>query len=644
MRTPVRELLGPPLQRGLDLIRIFRRPLVVLGHLVLIPVGYYAAFLLRFDMAIPPAAAAVFWDTVLWMIVLRTVAFGAAGLFHGWWRHAGIRDLSNLAKAVTASSLMFLVWAYVVAPIDGLPRSILLLDWGIAIILFGGIRFSVRAFRERGVLWVRRSGAPRALIVGAGSAAERLLRELHRDPTEPIFPVGLVDDDPSKRGMRIHGATVLGTTADIARLTARYRAGMVVIAIPSASREEMRAIIDPCIDTGLDFKIVPSLREVIDGRARMGELRNVEVEDLLGRDVVHLDVTGTETDVRGAVILVTGAAGSIGSELVRQLARLQPRHLVLFDQAESPLYFTHLELLRLHPRLRISVVVGDITNESHVDRVFQEHRPEVIFHAAAYKHVPLMEENPVEAVRNNVFGTLTVAECASRFGARRFVLISTDKAVRPSSIMGATKRIAEQIVLGWPSLTASGTDFRAVRFGNVLGSEGSVIPLFRRQMAAGQPLTVTHPEVTRYFMTIPEAAQLVLQAAGLKDAAGRISMLEMGEPVRIADLAEKLIRLSGMEPYRDVSIVFTGLRPGEKLHEELMSDLETTVATEVKKIRIVQTSNPDADALQSGMDRLAASMGIGLRTDVIDALCGLVPECVPPLCRRPTKPLVAVGE
>ncbi|HEY7767826.1 UDP-N-acetylglucosamine 4,6-dehydratase family protein, partial [Longimicrobium sp.] len=377
-----------------------------------------------------------------------------------------------------------------------------------------------------------------------------------------------------------------------------------------------------------------SMRELLDGRARLGELRPVQVEDLLGRDTVALELAGVQEDLEGRVVLVTGGAGSIGSELARQVAAMEPRRLVVLDQAETPLYYAVLDLVRAHPRLDIVPVVADITNEGRMESVFAEHRPDCVFHAAAYKHVPLMEDNAVEAVRNNTLGTLCVAQMAARFGADKFVLISTDKAVHPSSVMGATKRVAEQVVLGWPSLRRAGTDFRAVRFGNVLGSDGSVLPLFRRQMDAGQPLTVTHPDVTRYFMTIPEAVQLVLQASAIPDAAGRICMLDMGEPVRIVELAENLIRLSGLEPYRDVPIVFTGLRPGEKLHEELMSEHEATIPTALAKIRIVQSNEPAPDTLMPGLDRLGAAVEVGSAEDCLLGICALVPECVAPLRER----------
>jgi FlaA1/EpsC-like NDP-sugar epimerase len=471
-------------------------------------------------------------------------------------------------------------------------------------------------------------------VIGAGQAGERLLRELQRDATPTVNPVGLVDDDPEKARMRLHGTPVLGTTDQLESLVTKAAIELVVIAIPSASRDDMRRLVDRCLQTGVDFKIVPSMREMLEGRARVNQLRDVQIEDLLGREAVDLSIDPTGGGLRGRTVLVTGGAGSIGSELARQIAVFRPARLVIMDQAESPLYFAHLELQAAHPGLPVHPVVGDITDQSRVEHVFARYRPEYVFHAAAYKHVPLMESNPVEAVRTNVFGTLCVAQAAARYGAERFVLISTDKAVNPSSVMGATKRVAEQIVLGWPALRKSGTDFRAVRFGNVLGSDGSVIPLFKRQLAAGQPLTVTHAEVTRYFMTIPEAVQLVLQAAALPEAAGRTCMLEMGEPVRIVDLAENLIRLSGLRPHVDVPIVFTGLRPGEKLHEELMSQYEATVPTEISKVRILQSSEPDSEALTGALDHLAAAAAVGERADILNALRALVPDCVPPL-RRP---------
>lgn len=613
----------------------FRRPLIFAVHLLLIPVGYFAAFALRFDLAVPPAQVALFWATLAFLLPIRLASFAGFGLLRGWWRHVGVRDLMDLVQAVTISSAGLLAVVFLTSRLDGFPRSIVVLDWIISIFMFGGIRFAVRVFREqRNGDW---GGADRratpALVVGAGDAAERLLRQLRHGGGE-FRAIGLVDDDTSKRGMRLHGVEVLGTTEDLPRLAHSTGAKLIVIAVPSASRDEMQQIVGRCLETKVEFRIVPPLHELLDGTARVSQVRRVQVEDLLGRDAVELDLDAVRAELVGRTVMVTGGAGSIGSELARQVAGFGAGKLVLVEQAESGLYFVDLELRRHHPGLEIVPIVGDITDRARMEDVFRTHRPEYVFHAAAYKHVPLMEANPVEAVRNNVFGTLCVAECAAEFGADKFVLISTDKAVRPSSVMGATKRVAERIVLGWPALRASSTDFRAVRFGNVLGSDGSVIPLFRKQLARGGPLTVTHPEVSRYFMTIPEAVQLVLQATQLPEAARRISMLEMGEPVRILELAENLVRLSGLEPYHDVPIVFTGLRPGEKLYEELMTEVEDTVPTSFGKIRIVQTDEVNGVGVERAVDRLGAGSAAAEAGELLGALCAMVPECVAPLRDR----------
>jgi FlaA1/EpsC-like NDP-sugar epimerase len=624
--SPVRNAIVLPLR-----LLALRRPVIVALHFGLIPFGYLVAFLLRFDLRIPEPYWAVFLATVPLLMPVRLVAFAVFGLYRGWWRHVGMKDLIALLYAVSASTAGFLGLLFFTQQLDGFPRSVLILDWLVAIFLFGGARFCVRAIREKrsGMSGVERRGTP-ALIIGAGEAAERLLRQVWQGGTG-LRPLGMVDDDRFKHGMRLHGVPILGSTEDLPRLLRQYDAKLVVIAIPSASREAMKRLVDLCMGTGVEFKIVPPLLELLDGRSRVSQLRSVELEDLLGRDAIKLDLEKVRRDIEGRVVLITGAAGSIGSELVRQIAAFHPSKLVLLEQAESPLYFVDLETRRHYPDLEVVPVVADVADQPRLDQVFAHHRPDCVFHAAAYKHVPLMEGNVVEAVRNNVFGTLYVGECAARYGTRKFVLISTDKAVRPSSVMGATKRVAERIVLGALARSATGTDFRAVRFGNVLGSDGSVIPLFRKQLARGGPLTVTHPDVTRYFMTIPEAVQLVLQAAAVPEAAGHISMLEMGEPVRLVELAENLIRLSGLEPYRDVPIVFSGLRPGEKLFEELMSEVEATVSTEVEKVRVVQTDETNGDALSQGVDRLAAAVAVGDEPELLAALCALVPDCVEPL-------------
>ena len=607
-----------------------RRPIIVLLHTLVVLAAYAAAFALRFDGLPPSDAAAAFLDTVAILVVLRLLAFAALGLHRGFWKHFGLPDLITLVKAVSAGSVAFVVLLYAGGLLGAVPRSVIVLEWMLTLFFAGGVRLTARYVLE-GRLARRNGRGKRVLVVGAGEAAERLLRQLSHDTTSHLHVVGLVDDDPGKQKRSLHGVPILGTIAQLPELVAAHAVQLVVVAISSAAPEQMRRIVDDCLAAKVEFKRLPSMREMLAAGAVAGTLEEVSLEHLLLREPVRFDEARVAADVAGSVVLITGGAGSVGSELARQIARARPARLVLVEQAESPLYFVHLDLARTHPAVDVVPVVADITDRAAMTRVFEQYRPAHVYHAAAYKHVPLMEANMGEAVRNNVHGTLCVAECAARSGARKFVLISTDKAVCPSSIMGATKRVAERIILGWPSLRDSGTAFHAVRFGNVLGSDGSVVPLFRRQLAAGGPLTVTHPDVRRYFMTIREAAQLVLHAATLDEAAGRITMLDMGEPVRILDLAENLVRLSGREPHRDVQITFTGLRPGEKLDEELISAVEVTVPTELEKVSVVQTDEVDVASVRQGVERLLAAATRNDDVGIRAALRELVPECTAPL-------------
>jgi FlaA1/EpsC-like NDP-sugar epimerase len=608
----------------------YRRALIIAMHALLLAAAFVLAFQLRFDFQIPPEEWRRIGRTLPLVLAIRLTVLGLFRLDRGFWRHFSLADLTNLVKAVTLSTMVWGALAYGTPFFSGFPRSVLAIDWLLAIFLTGGVRFAVRFSREHGMSGRRQLGK-RTLVIGAGESAEWLLRHLHTEGQTRLRVVGLVDDDPNTWGLLLHGVPVLGSIEDLRTIVATHRVELLVIAITSASGAQMRRIVERCVDARVDLKILPSLPELLAGRVGRGEMRRVEVEDLLGRDPIHTDLDQIERDLADSVVLVTGGAGSIGSELARQIARFRPKLLVLYEMAESPLYYTQLELAQAYPELNIAAVIGSVADEERLAAVFSRYRPDYVLHAAAYKHVPMMEANVTEAVRNNVFGTLRLAQCAARHGVRKFVLISTDKAVNPSSVMGATKRIAERIVLGLPSLRASKTDFRAVRFGNVLGSDGSVLPLFKRQLAAGGPLTVTHPEATRYFMTIPEAAQLVLQAAALPEMAGRIAMLEMGEQVRVLDLAENLIRLSGFEPYQDVQIVFTGIRPGEKLHEELTSSVEACMPSSVSKIHIVQTDEAEGAAIERGLSRLGAAVLLGSQSDLVLELCALVPECVSPL-------------
>jgi FlaA1/EpsC-like NDP-sugar epimerase len=631
--TPTSVLAFP----GLPAVLVSYRRLLVVGlHLLLIPLIYTLAFALRFDLVIPEQYRGVLLTTMVLLVPIRLAVLWAFRLYHGWWRHVGMYDLIALVRATTLSSLLVLAALFLTDQQAGLPRSILLLDWALSIVVLGGIRFGVRWMREGGVTDAWAVGGKRTIIVGAGDAASRLLREVRLDASSGIHPVGIVDDDPASRGLQMHGVSVLGTPSQLKALAVRLRIELVVVSTPVVTREQMVELTEQCAGLGVEFKIVPPLGELVDGKARLSQLRTVEIEDLLGREPVHLDALLVEESIHGRTVLITGGAGSIGSELARQVAALRPAQLILVEKAESPLYFVSLELRGAHPTLDLVSVIADVTSRSRMRTIFSEFRPDTVFHAAAYKHVPLMEANVAEAVNNNVLGTLRVAEASVEHGVRRFVLISTDKAVHPSSVMGATKRIAERLILGLPKLRAASTEFRAVRFGNVLGSDGSVVPLFKRQIAAGGPVTVTHRDVTRYFMTIPEAVQLVLQASALPEAARRISMLDMGEPMKILDLAENLIRLSGLEPYTEMPIVFTGLRPGEKLCEELHYEVERAVPTTVAKIRIVHSAETGASDIRAGLDRLTQALTDGSTDELLGCIGRLVPECVAPLRDRAT--------
>ena len=632
----------------------YRRPLILAFHVLLLPVAYLLAYALRFDGWPPAPYDGIFVRTVGWIVGLRLLAFGLFGLYRGWWRYVGVADLKALLLATTASSLAFIAILFLTGDIDALPRSIVPLDWTITLLLFGGGRLLVRMAREEmavpglpGLRQGKASGRP-VIIIGAGNAGERLIAELKRDPDNRLRPVALVDDNARKHGQRIHGVPVLGDVGALADVARTCDAAEAIIAVPSATREQMNTILAGIRAAKLRCQIVPSLPELLGGAARLSQVREVKIDDLLGRRAVSLDSGPVRASLVGQTVMVTGGAGSIGSELVRQIAQYVPKRLIILDQAESPLYFIHHEVHAAFPKVNVTPVVCDVADAARVNAAVAKYAPDYVFHAAAYKHVPLMEDHVVEAVRNNVRGTLNVAAAAAEHGCKRFVLISTDKAVRPSSIMGATKRIAERVVLGYrgrAGCDGAATDFRAVRFGNVLGSDGSVIPLFKKQLAKGGPLTVTHPEVTRYFMTIPEAVQLVLAAATLPEAKGRISMLEMGQPVKIAELARNLIRLSGLEPDVDVEVAFTGLRAGEKLYEELMGEVEATVPTKVDKIRVVQTDEPDPASLWREIDALLDAVAAGREEKARPLIRRLVPECVQPLGTRPaTRPEPAARE
>jgi FlaA1/EpsC-like NDP-sugar epimerase len=556
---------------------LLRRILVFAAHLLGWSAALVGALLLRHEFAVP----AQHWRGVLtWLpllLLLRVAAFQAHGLFRGMWRYTGTYDLWKLLRAQAISSLLFA--AVALGAGAAIPRSVFIIEFLLSLLGVSGLRLTVRLVR-RGIV-ADEGSARRLLIVGAGDAGEMLLRELQRNFLSRYRPVGFVDDDPLKQRAQIHGVSVLGTLDQVGAIAKEHEVDELVIAIPTADGPEMRRILDLCKGAVTKVRTLPGLDALVDGRVAVNQLRSVDIEDLLGREPVKLDLDAISRTLTGRTVLVSGAGGSIGSEICRQVSRMGPAKLLLVERAENNLFNLHRELLARYPGVELVPCLADVADQRRIEDLFAAHRPQMVFHAAAHKHVPMMEWNPGEAVKNNVFGTKILADAAQRFGVERFVMISTDKAVRPSSVMGVSKRTAE-IYIQTLSQRCE-TRFVTVRFGNVLGSAGSVIPIFREQIAAGGPVTVTHPEMRRYFMTIPEASQLVLQAGAMGEG-GELFILDMGSPVKIVDIARDLIRISGLEPDVDIKIEFTGVRPGEKLFEELTMASENATTTRHPKI------------------------------------------------------------
>jgi FlaA1/EpsC-like NDP-sugar epimerase len=611
---------------------LLRRPVIAALHACLIILAWFGAFAIRLDFTITEPYRTAMVSTLPLVIGVKLVVFYAFRLFQGWWKYVGLSDLIDIAKAAgagTATVMIVVATVYghsIAAPAD-FPRSVYLLDLVLTFLLIGGVRFVVRAYTESLTRFrFSESSMPlkRVLVVGAGRTGVAIVREMRANRGALGYePVAFVDDDPEKGHLLVDGVAVAGTTDEIGRLLEELEIDEVLLAISKPSGRNVRRIIEACKARRVAFKIVPSVGDLIDGRISVNRIREVRIDDLLGREVIKTNLRRVRSNTEGHIVLVTGAAGSIGSELSRQIAMLGPAHLILFERAESDLHDLELILRQMLPNVAMTAIVGDILDPGDLVAAFERHRPSRVYHAAAYKHVALMEHHLVSVVRNNVIGTYNVASVAERFGTEQFVLISSDKAVRPTSLMGATKRAAERVLL---SMGDGTTRFTAVRFGNVLGSRGSIVPIFKRQIKMGGPVTVTHPDVVRFFMTIREAVQLVLEAAA-SSRGGDIFHLDMGEPVRIVDLAENMIRLSGFEPGRDIEIKFVGLRPGEKLYEELLVDGQDVEPTEHPQVCVLR-------AVDSGV-------GAGWINDVIrtaDArntrrlialICAAVPEFTP---------------
>ena len=635
----------------------FRHTYIAAVHVLLFIFSFWLAYGLRYEFHIPPAWAPIadtepilptdvripetvwdnFYELLIFVLLVKVMVFGYFRLYAGWWQYVSIQDLVETFKASHISTAIILGGVYVLKALRAygaisvaveVPDTVLIIDWAATIALVGGVRFLVRIIRE-GSRPVSPAGLTRILIIGAGNAGEGVLRELYRLPVEKYHVVGFIDDNPRVRGIRIHGVPVLGGVGDLAEVARRQNAEEVIIALPQPTREQLRRVIEVCKGQRLTFRIVPGVADLIDGRADIGRLREVDINDVLGREPVTLDTENIGYFLADKVVLVTGAGGSIGSEVCRQLVAFHPKCLVLLEQAENNLFYIDRELRTAHPELDVVPVIADICDRQRIQDVFSRYKPDVVFHAAAHKHVPMMELNPGEAIKNNIFGSKNVTDMALKSGAEAFVLISTDKAVNPTSIMGCTKRVTEMYCQSLSGGKDGGrTKFVIVRFGNVLGSAGSVVPIFRDQIARGGPVTVTHPEMRRYFMTIPEATQLVIQA-GAMGKGGEIMLLDMGTPVKIVDLARDMITLSGFRPDVDIKIEFLGVRPGEKLFEELRTGSEDILPTRHKKIFIWQNRCCTKLEIDAVLERLKTVADGAPLQQVQAILKSVVPEFEP---------------
>jgi FlaA1/EpsC-like NDP-sugar epimerase len=598
-----------------------RRPwFIAIFQACLVACSLLLAWLLRFDFTLPDRR--ILLSALPLLVLARLAGMASFGLFRGWWKYAGISDGIDIIKAVGTGSVLFLLATRYLFVGESLPRAVYVLEAMLTTGLLAGVRLLTRVLA--GSMRADVSTCKRVILIGAGSAAQSVLQEI-RLPGSGYEAVGCLDDDPSKRGVRINNVAVLGTVDQLPGVLSSHPADEVLIAVPSATGAQMRRFVNICNREHISFKTVPALKDIIAGEVIVSQLREVRFEDLLGRDPIQINLESVRNEIRGRTVVVTGAAGSIGSELCRQLLECSPTTLVCLDQSETGLFFLRRDLDKNPNGTELAICVVDITDMERIRKLFSEFAPDIIFHAAAYKHVPLMESNVQEAVKNNVLGLVGLLDLAEESGCGNFVLISSDKAVNPTNVMGATKRICELVLSSRPP---NGMRCVSVRFGNVLGSSGSVIPVLKEQLHKNEPLTVTHPEMTRFFMTTREAVTLVLQAFAIGDHRD-ILVLDMGEPVRILDLARTLIRLSGkLEP--DVEIQFTGLREGEKLHEELFYKNEQVISTAFKKIKRTSAPIKDWNELRLQLDQLRASMTIDGAAPIRAGIKRIVPEYVYP--------------
>jgi FlaA1/EpsC-like NDP-sugar epimerase len=594
----------------------------------LIALAWWLAFWLRFDQGVKPPYHRLFVDTVLIVVAIKLLVFVLFGFYNRWWRYVSTQDMWGAARGVTVACAVADLVVYFAHPVKGfpLPRSVAVLDWLLLLAFIAGTRLIARSLIERPGAASLVARGKEVIVVGAGDAAQLVIREMLKTPALGYTPIGLIDDDPRKKNLRLHGIRVLGTTGDLRHILRDNSPDEVLIAIPSASGETRQRVVEIAGAENVPVKTLPGLYELISGDLNLTrQIRPVQVQDVLGREPVEVDVDSIASYLAGQTVLVTGAGGSIGSELCRQIARVRPARLVLVEHSEAALFDVERELVGDRGFPAVATVLGDCGDRSKMRQVFERYRPTVVFHAAAYKHVALLEANPLEAVRNNTLATRTLADVAVEFGAERFVLVSTDKAANPKNLLGQSKALCEWIVEVYGHRPECSTRFVAVRFGNVLNSSGSVIPIFQRQLEKGGPLTVTHPEMTRYFMTIPEAVSLIVQAGAI-GGRGQVFVLDMGEPVKIVDLARNMIRLSGKQPETDIGIEFIGAKPGEKLHEDLWNAEEKVAPSSHPKLLRATRKPIEAEWLDEGLTELEGMVERGETLDVIAKLAAMFRE------------------
>lgn len=634
------------------MVKFSRIAFLVLGDALCINLSYILAFLLRFEFSVESdifiGYFSVYVNNLLAVTLLTVVILWLFGLYSSLWKYAGMDELVKVVVAVVIASAMIIV--YLELTQQFFPRSVYIISCNLNVLFLGGIRVGYRYLRnlrkpgefnvfvknEKSSVMEEisgHSGLTKVMLIGCGDAGASMIKEMRSHPEYNKKMVVAIDDDPAKVGRRIAGVKIAGNRKDIKRIARKYGVDEIIIAIPSAPKREIQDIITECNKTRCKMKTLPALIDLINEKVSVSKLRNVDIEDLLGRDPVQVNLREISGYLEGKIVMITGGGGSIGSELCRQIARFHPRRLIILDIYENTAFELSNELRRSYPKLELDVSIGSVRDRSRLEEIFIKYKPHVIFHAAAHKHVPLMEGNPKEAIINNIYGTKNMVDLADQYAVERFVLISTDKAVNPANVMGATKRVAEMILQD-KNTTAQNTNFAAVRFGNVLGSNGSVIPIFRKQIEQGGPVTVTHEDITRYFMTIPEAVQLVIQAGAMAQG-GEIFILDMGQPVRIKDLAENVIRLSGYVPYVDIDIQITGLRPGEKLYEELLLDEEGIKNTSHNKIYIGHPVPPSPvlkellEREDGGVEASIHKVMEGSDSEAKEWLCTLVPNYTP---------------